>query len=174
MAGSASSGPPHPFRKGDQFDLPVPGVEYFPDHPLMKQLDEAIANDSLEDVKEIVTKWQNIAEPSPPRGPRNYPDSTLEPALYYAIRENRPEIVKYLLSRGVKMCSLVASEAIHSKCPPAMWQVFLNHGFDINAPLDKGLALPPLGSVSYNFPCGRFICPTLFIYLQFCIPIPHY
>lgn len=139
--------------------MPVPGVEYFPDHPLMNQLDEAIANDNLDGVKEIVTRWQNMAEPSPPRGPRNYPNSTLEPALYYAIRENRPEIVDYLLSRGVKMCSLVASEAIHSKSPPAMWQVFLNHGFDINAPLDKGLALPPLGSVSYTFPCGHFICP---------------
>lgn len=125
----------------------------------MKQLDESIANDSLDGVKEIVTKWQNMADPSPPRGPRKYPNSTLEPALYYAIRENRPEIVDYLLSRGVKVCSLVASEAIHSKSPTAMWQVFLNHGFDVNAPLDKGLALPPLGSVSYTFPCGRYRCP---------------
>lgn len=159
MAGAASSGPPYPFRKGDQFDLPVPGVEYFPDHPLMKQLDEAIVNDSLDDVKVIVTRWQNMAETSPPRGPRNYPNSTLEPALYHAIRENRPEIVDYLLGRSVNMCSLVASQAIYSKSPPAMWQVFLNRGFDINAPLDKGLALPPLGSVSYTFPCGRFLCP---------------
>lgn len=125
----------------------------------MKQLDEAIANDNLDGVKEIVTRWQNMAEPSPPRGPRNYPNSTLEPALYYAIRENRPEAVDYLLSRGVKVCSLVASEAIHSKSPPAMWQVFLNHGVDVNAPLDKGLALPPLGSVTYTFPCGRCRCP---------------
>lgn len=159
MAGAAPSSPPHPFRKGDQFDLPVAGVEYFPDHPLMKELDDAVANNNLDGVKEIVTRWQNMAEPSPPRGPNNYPNSTLEPALYYAIREKRPEIVDYLLSRGVKMCSLVASEAIHSKCPPAMWQVFLNHGFDINAPPDKGLALPPLGSVSHISPCVRFPFP---------------
>lgn len=174
MAGAAPGAPPHPFRKGDQFDLPVAGVEYFPDHPLMKQLDDAVANNSLDGVKEVVTRWQNMAEPSPPRGPKNYPNSTLEPALYYAIREKRPEIVDYLLSRGVKMCSLVASEAIHSKCPPAMWQVFINHGFDVNAALDKGLALPPLGSVSYTSPCVRFLFPWLFIYLNFCVPSPFY
>lgn len=169
MAGTAPGGPPHPFRKGDQFDLPVPGVEYFPDHPLMRQLDDAIANGSLDGVKEIVTRWQNMAEPSPPQGPGNYPNSTLEPALYYAIRENRPDIVDYLLNQGVKLCKIVAGEAIQSKCPSAMWQVLLDHGFDINAALDDGLALPPLGSVSCTSPSA---CSML--YLQFCIPDPHY
>lgn len=166
MAGATPGGPPHPFRKGDQFDLPVPDVEYFPDHPLMKQLDDAIANGSLDGVQEIVSGWQNMADPSPPRGPRNYPNSTLEPALYYALREKQPKIVDYLLNQGVKLCRLVASEAINGKCPPTMWQVFLNHDFDVNAPLDKGLALPPLGSVSCTSPCLRVLFSRVFVYLQ--------
>ena len=135
----------------------------------MKQLDDDIANDGLDAVKETVTRCQDMAEPSPPRGPSCHRNSTLEPALYYAIREKRSEIVDYLLSRVVKICSLVASEAINTKCPPSMWQVFLNHWLDINAPLDEGLLLPPLGSVSYTSPSVRFVS-----HLQLCIPSLHY
>ncbi|KAK7735374.1 hypothetical protein SLS63_003844 [Diaporthe eres] len=57
------------------------------DHPLMKQLDDAVANNSLDSVKEV----------------------------------------------------------------------FLNHGFDVNAPLDKGLALPPLGHMLTDVDMVRWL-----------------
>ncbi|RYP83206.1 hypothetical protein DL769_001402 [Monosporascus sp. CRB-8-3] len=124
-----------PFRPGDSWNLAVPDMKYYPDHPLMKQLNEACTRDTLDEVKRLVTEWQDMREPSPPRGPNHYPLGTLEPVLYHAIRENRADVVAYLLQQGIKMSRLAVTEALSHKSTGPMWQVFLEHGLDINAPL---------------------------------------
>lgn len=48
----------HPFCPENRFDLPVPGIEYQPDHPLMKQMNESCNKRNLADIKRLMTKWQ--------------------------------------------------------------------------------------------------------------------
>ncbi|KAK5633103.1 hypothetical protein RRF57_008817 [Xylaria bambusicola] len=45
-----------PFRPGDMFDLPMPGVAYFPNHPLTQQLNQDCTEDAVERFKDI---WPN-------------------------------------------------------------------------------------------------------------------
>ncbi|KAI0143445.1 hypothetical protein GGR57DRAFT_365564 [Xylariaceae sp. FL1272] len=136
-----------PFRKGDQFELPVPGTQYYPDHPRMQQLVQLCTDNAFDEFKQRLSEWQREANPSPPRGLTNYPMGPIEPCLYHAIRLDRAPFVACLLDEGVKMSHLAAWEAVSYKCSPLMWQVFVDHGgFDINAPIETG-GLPPLGFV---------------------------
>lgn len=123
-----------PFRPGDQFDLPLSGALYYPDHPLMKQLNQACTDDALQRFQDLVTEWSQATNLSPPCGPHGYLMATLEPCLYHAIRLDRPAFVAYLLDHGVRMSRLAASEAIEHRCSTAMWDVFLLNGnLDLNA-----------------------------------------
>ncbi|RWA09613.1 hypothetical protein EKO27_g5477 [Xylaria grammica] len=135
-----------PFRKGDQFDLPVPGIQYYPEHPLIKQLNEACTHEELGNIQALVARWQQGRPASPPRGPPHYPMGTLEPTLFHAIRSDRADVVNYLLDEGVKFSGLSLAEAVTSQASPAMWQVFLDHGLDINAPLEDA-GTSPLGYI---------------------------
>ncbi|KAI1271873.1 hypothetical protein F5Y07DRAFT_381624 [Xylaria sp. FL0933] len=140
----------HPFRKGDEFELPVPGIRYYPEHPLIQQLNQACTDNELEEFQRLLTEWCGMKEPSPPKGPAEYPLGTIEPCLYHAIRLDRTTFVAYLLDQGLKLCRLAGWEAISHKCSPTMWQVFVDHGhFDISAPLEE-FGLPPLGYVLDN------------------------
>ncbi|KAI0204434.1 hypothetical protein F4808DRAFT_474949 [Astrocystis sublimbata] len=134
-----------PFRKGDQFELPVPGIQYYPNHSRMRELNKACSDNVILRFKLILSEWIEMTEPSPPRGPPEYPLGTIEPTLYHAIRLDRPEFVAYLLDQGVKMSRLALWEAVSHHCTVAMWQVFIEHGsLDINAPIEAP-GLPPLG-----------------------------
>ncbi|RYP17092.1 hypothetical protein DL765_004711 [Monosporascus sp. GIB2] len=44
-----------PICPGDSWDLPVPDVKYYPDHPLVKQLNEACTGGTLDEAKRLVT-----------------------------------------------------------------------------------------------------------------------
>ncbi|KAI1419086.1 hypothetical protein F5Y12DRAFT_789362 [Xylaria sp. FL1777] len=139
-----------PFRPGDQLELPVPGVTYYPDHPLMQQLNQACAEDALERFRDLLAGWQGAETPEPPRGPPRYPMATVEPCLYHAVRLDRPAFVAHLLDHGVRMCRLAGWEAISHKCSTAMWDVFVEHGrFDINAPFES-VSPPPLAFVLHD------------------------
>ncbi|KAI1165597.1 hypothetical protein F5B18DRAFT_158498 [Nemania serpens] len=138
---------PHPFRKGDEFELPVPGIPYHPEHPRMQQLNQACTDNAFEEFQRLLTEWREMRDPSPPRGPPEYPLGTVEPCLYHAIRLDRATFVAYLLDLGLKLGRLAAWEANRHKCSSTMWQVFVDHGhFDITAPLED-FGLPPLGYV---------------------------
>ncbi|KAI0428328.1 hypothetical protein F5Y09DRAFT_313347 [Xylaria sp. FL1042] len=138
---------PAPYRKGDQFALPVPGIQYYPEHPLIQQLNQACTDNAFEEFQRLLTEWRGMKEPSPPSGPPEYPLGTVEPCLYHAIRLDRTTFVAYLLDLGLKLGRLAAWEASTHKCSSTMWQVFVDHGhFDISAPLED-LGLPPLGYV---------------------------
>lgn len=137
----------HPFRKGDEFELPVPSIQYHPEHPRMQQLNQACTDNASEEFQRLLTEWREMRDPSPPRGPPEYPMGTVEPCLYHAIRLDRTAFVAYLLDHGLKLSRLAAWEAVKHKCSSAMWQVFVDHGhFDIAAPLED-FGLPPLGYV---------------------------
>ncbi|KAH8890307.1 hypothetical protein GQ53DRAFT_824931 [Thozetella sp. PMI_491] len=141
---------PHPFRKGDEFELPMPGVRYYPEHPLMHQLNQACTDNELEEFQRLLEEWRGEEDPSPPRGPAGYPLGTVEPCLYHAIRLDRATFVAYLLDQGLKVGRLAAWEASVHKCSSTMWQAFVDHGhFDISAPLEDG-GLPPIGYVLDN------------------------
>ncbi|KAI0473079.1 hypothetical protein GGR56DRAFT_597848 [Xylariaceae sp. FL0804] len=134
-----------PFRPGDKFNLPVPGIDYQPEHPRMQQLDQACEQDSLEEFQRVLAEC--MMEPDFPRGPAVYPLGTLEPVFYYAIRLDRAPFVAYLLDLGVKFCLMAAGQALAHRCSPDMWQVFVDQGnFDVNTPLEDHFP-PPLGSV---------------------------
>ncbi|RYP92684.1 hypothetical protein DL770_001197 [Monosporascus sp. CRB-9-2] len=142
-----------PFPPDDPRDLPVPGMKYYPDHPLMKQLHEACTGDALDEVKRLVTEWQDMRKPSPPRGPNHYRLGTLEPVLYHAIQENRANAVAYLLQQGINMSRLAVKEALSYKSTAPMWQDenyvgwFLANGVDPKAESRNGLS-PFLRAVS--------------------------
>ncbi|KAI0412617.1 hypothetical protein F5X98DRAFT_391791 [Xylaria grammica] len=69
---------------------------------------------------------------------------TLEPTLFHAIRSDRADVANYLLDEGVKFSGLALAETVTSQPLPAMWQVFLDHGLDINAPPEDA-GMSPLG-----------------------------
>jgi len=150
MANSTDSRLVHPFRPGDQFTLPVPGIEYHPDHPLMRQMSDACTKGELDEIKKLVRQWLDAPDASLPRGPSQYPIGTLEPLWYQAIREDHADIVDYLLGQGIKMCQLGLWDAIAHNCSASMWQVFLDHGLDINESVD-GAGPGPLAFVPWPF-----------------------
>jgi hypothetical protein len=113
----------------------------------MQQLNQACTDNAFEEFRRLLNEWLEMAVPSPPRGPAEYPLGTVEPCLYHAIRLDRTVFVAYLLDLGLKLGRLAAWEAIAHKCSSTMWQVFVDHGhFDISAPLED-FGLPPLGYV---------------------------
>ncbi|KAI0127990.1 hypothetical protein BJ170DRAFT_595832 [Xylariales sp. AK1849] len=141
-----------PYRNGDQAELPVAGIRYCPDHPLMRELNDACTqgDSALGKVEKIVSSWQNMPQPSPPRGPDQYPIGTLEPILYQAIRLDRADVVNYLLTQGIRICRLAVWEAVSSKSLQGTWQALLDHGLDINAPLNDSSDPPPLAFVLHD------------------------
>ncbi|RYP63377.1 hypothetical protein DL771_009313 [Monosporascus sp. 5C6A] len=91
-----------------------------------------------------------MREPSTPRGPNHYPLGTLEPVLHHAIRENRADVVAYLLQQGIKMGGLAVNEALsHSFVlqDENLVRWFLANGADPNAQSRNGLS-PFLRAVS--------------------------
>ncbi|KAK6063009.1 ankyrin repeat protein [Seiridium cupressi] len=137
---------PHPFQKGDEFEPPVPGIQYYPEDPRIQQLNQACTDSAFEEFQRLLTEWCAMENPSPPHGPGGYPLGTVEPCLYHAIRMDRPTFVAHLLDIGLRLGRLAAWEASEHKCSPRMWQVFLDHGhFDISAPMED-FGLSPLGN----------------------------
>ncbi|KAI1076145.1 hypothetical protein F5B20DRAFT_594232 [Whalleya microplaca] len=120
--------------------MAITGIKHYPYQVLKDQFNDACTNGTLDDVKILVNQWRNMLQSSPPD---HDPLSSLEPTLHHAIREDRADIVAYFLDQGLQMSRQAAWEAIASKASPSMWQVFLDHGLDINDRLDDGLCGPP-------------------------------
>lgn len=125
----------------------VPIVEYYPDHPLIQQLNNTCSNGTLQEVQELIAQWKSMPQPSSSHGPMHNPMSRLDPVLHTAIKANRVDIVAYLLDQGIRVTRKAAWEAVKCKCSSALWQVLFDHGLDINEPLDDALCPPPLAYV---------------------------
>ncbi|KZL78099.1 ankyrin repeat protein [Colletotrichum tofieldiae] len=138
-----------PFRKGEEDALEVPEIINFyrPDDPLMQKLCDACVQGQLDEFKRLIKEWKEMGPAAmPPPGPEQYPIGSLEPILYFAIRRHQAAIVSYLLDEGLKFGRLAQIEASQSRCRPPMWQVFLDHGWDINH-TDSPADPPPLAFV---------------------------
>jgi hypothetical protein len=144
MPSTGDTGRQRPFQNGDQFESSSTHVLEDQDHPFMRQLNEAIGSHTLDEVIQLVSEWKRVSQLPPHHGPADDPVGALGPALFHAIRADRFDVVAYLLDQGVKPSRLALWEAVSCKSSSAMWQVFLDHGLDINAPLeDSGTS--PLG-----------------------------
>ncbi|WQF84729.1 Putative ankyrin repeat-containing domain superfamily [Colletotrichum destructivum] len=124
-----------PFRENDKYGLEVPEIAdfYCPDHPLMQQLCDACARGQLDEFKRLVEEWKaKGAAATPPPGPEHYPLGTLEPILFFAVRQHQHQIVAYLLDEGLKRSELVMVHVHEFRCRPPMLQVMLDRGWDIN------------------------------------------
>lgn len=125
-----SSAPPSPRR------TPPPP----PELPTAILLGHATAG-RLRDAHETLCLYMLNQTPDPTTG-------RLELRLFYesikaAITCRHAALVSYLFDRGIGEPSHYVSEAIEAKST-AIFQVFLNHGWDINKPLGRNKA-PPLG-----------------------------
>ena len=95
----------------------------------------------LQDAHETLCRYMLTQTPDPTTGP-------LELGLFYesikaAIANRHAALVSYLFSMGIGEPSLCVRDAIEAKST-AIFQVFLNHGWDVNKPLGRNKA-PPLG-----------------------------
>ncbi|KAI1267897.1 hypothetical protein F5Y18DRAFT_273298 [Xylariaceae sp. FL1019] len=142
-----------PFRPSDHLDLPFRDIQryYWPNHPTMQELERACTNNDIDHFKASFYAWRQMATPQPPLGPPDYPLGTLDPIFYHAIRLHRTEFVAFLLSEGVRTCRAARFEAIEYKCPPAMWEAFLEHGH-YNIWDSESQLLPPMADVFDNAP----------------------
>ena len=145
---SWTKGLPRPFHEGDNIYRTAPPVVYEPLHPLIRLLSKACAAHDLPTVKGLVDSWHQNQSPS---GPSAYPIGALEPTFYEAIGLDDAPIASYLLDEGVSLCQLAILEALEHKCTSSMWQVFLDHGWDINAELHHKRP-PPLAYVASSQP----------------------
>lgn len=143
--------PPRPLGDwSDNIHRTAPPVDYEPSHPLILALLEACEAHDLSAVKALVDSWrQNQSPPGPPE----YPIGALEPAFYHAIRRDDASIASYFLNAGISFCRLAVLEALESECTIPMFQTFLDHGWDINAPMGE----KPPGPLAYVPPLS-YIC----------------
>lgn len=98
----------------------------------MEKLKKICTSSSLEDIETLITEWRNSDTPDPPLGPYGYELYGLEPVFYHAIRKSRGSVVNYFLKNGIKLRALALYEAIECGVSPSVFQVFLDHGWDIN------------------------------------------
>ncbi|KZL85948.1 ankyrin repeat protein, partial [Colletotrichum incanum] len=114
---------------------------------LIPNLCDACVQGQLEEVNRLIRKWKAMGpDAMPPPGPEQYPIGSLEPILYFAIRQHQAPIVSYLLDEGMKFSRLAQIEASQSRCGPPIWQVFLDHGWDISH-TNSAADPPPLAFV---------------------------
>lgn len=79
----------------------------------------------LEKVVSIVERWESDSSRSGPKA------EDLRPALSWAAQESHPTIVQYLLEHGAPIDADVMNFTTYGNSP-SVWQVFLDHGWDIN------------------------------------------
>ncbi|KAL0942044.1 ankyrin repeat protein [Colletotrichum truncatum] len=126
-----------------------------PDHSFVEDLCQACSQGQLDEFKRLVTQWKSTRlVASAPPGPQLL-IATLEPVLCFAIRQHQTQIVSYLLDEGMEVSVLAEVEAADCKCDSSMWEVFLNHGWDINNSHSAADA-PALGWVFYDIDVVRW------------------
>ena len=84
------------------------------------------------DLEEVMVSLENL-KPSP---------ENLQRYLSSACLNNRPQIADYLLNKGAKIDCLAAYAACFRGQSVAIFEVLLQHGWDINGPV--GNTQPPL------------------------------
>lgn len=95
------------------------------------ELENAAAQGNLSEVKAVV-------ENSPSRTSL---DESLQPALQNAVRGGHTSVASYLFAHGARFASDMSHCALAAEDPAAIFQLALDHGWDINAQTDFG---PPV------------------------------
>lgn len=80
----------------------------------------------LEKVVSLVEQWESDSSRPGPKA------EDLRPALSWAAQESHSTIVRYLLEHGAQIDADVMTFATYGDSP-GVWQVFLDHGWDINS-----------------------------------------
>jgi hypothetical protein len=102
-------------------------------HVEIQKMNAACTAGDFDLLQTLIVKWKTGQ--NPPLETPGYEIYALEPVFYNAIRNNQPRIVSYFFDNGIRMCSLAIQEAYHAKASPDMFQVFVDHGWDIS---DRG------------------------------------
>lgn len=147
MSENTASAPTRGSVTGNDVNMPIPSNDAYHENHIMERLNEAVTDDSLEDVRGIILQWQDASEASLPRNTSRFHSDALQPILSQAIKMERADMVTYLLDAGIRLTRQAVVEAISCQSSISIWQVFLEHGLDINEPLSDW-GLPPLG---YDF-----------------------
>lgn len=80
----------------------------------------------LEKVVSLVEQWESDSSRPGPKA------EDLRPALSWAAQESHPAIVQCLLEHGAQIDADVMTFTTYGNSP-SVWQVFLDHGWDINS-----------------------------------------
>ncbi|KAJ9293833.1 hypothetical protein DTO271G3_7460 [Paecilomyces variotii] len=152
-------------------DLLVKGVDQSTQKVVLSsseidQLTAASATGNVGALKTFFSQWQSKLLSD------QFPLETLCPLLFTAVRNNQVATVAYFLDQGVPMNQELFLYATESKSYQ-MLQVFLEHGWDINTPVDS--LRPPALAYTFddealvnwfldhgadpNAPCGRDCTP---------------
>jgi hypothetical protein len=99
---------------------------------------------SLSSLEIHINEWLNAADSDSLEGPPGYGMGALEPVLRHAIQNSIDSMVSYLMQRGVRLCDKALWEAIESDASEAVFQAFLDNGWDINKSMGPNKP-PPLG-----------------------------
>ncbi|KZF20702.1 ankyrin repeat protein [Xylona heveae TC161] len=103
--------------------------QHYPPKEISSLADASAAGD-LDTVRNILQSYIKCQSPE---------DSRLQefwPVLLTALSYDRAEIVSYLLDAGIPLSSLHIQQAVRTKSAD-IFEVFLRHGWDINAPFSE-------------------------------------
>ena len=93
----------------------------------LDQSDSASASGDVNRLDAILTRWHAHVAPS------HIPPDELRQVLYNAIYANQVAVVSLLLNRGAKVEEDIGDAARLANASTDMYQVFLNHGWDVNS-----------------------------------------
>jgi hypothetical protein len=119
-------------------------TETFPDHPLILRMNEVVAQNNLDLLSTLIDEYlgRPVRDPSPGSdSPPGYLLAALEPVFLYAILQNLPSAVALLMTRGVRLCNNSLYKICEWNTSSEVYQVFLDHGWDINKQMNW--ARPP-------------------------------
>lgn len=97
------------------------------------QLYLAVKDGDLARVEYIVQEWRSKIAPTPLEA------SHLQGSLAAAMSSSRPAIVSYLLDQGAVVSPNMIVTALSNNDPRAMFQTFLDHGWDVNSKTGLGV-----------------------------------
>lgn len=87
---------------------------------------EAAKEGNLDSVKSLLDQWRSDDSLAGPTAHH------LRWTLIEAAQSNHSTLVSYLLEHGAEIDPVVLSNAAAKKSSAAVWQAFLDHGWDIN------------------------------------------
>ena len=93
----------------------------------LDQSDSAARSSDMKQLDAILTRWQSHVAPS------DIPFDELRQVLYNAISANQVAVVSLLLKRGAKVEEDIGDAARLANASTDMYQVFLDHGWDVNS-----------------------------------------